>query len=110
MLFGEHLSRSHKHRLIPRADHLQHGGERHHGFAGSDFTLQQALHRPVTSQVSGDIFNYLMLTSSQFKWQGCDEPITQISYVRRAGCAGFIIAAQQARMSRRLMSMLAGLQ
>ena len=50
MLFGKHLSGSHQHRLIAGADRLQHGRERHYGFAGADFALQQTLHGPVRSR------------------------------------------------------------
>ena len=54
MLFGEHLRGGHEHGLVPGPDRLQHGGERHHRFAGADLALQETLHRMVAGHVGSD--------------------------------------------------------
>ena len=65
MLLGEHLRRSHQHRLTARADRLQHRRQRDHGFSGADLALQQALHRIVASHIGADVVDDLPLPSGQ---------------------------------------------
>ena len=81
MLFGKHLSGSHQHRLIAGADRLQHGRERHYGFAGADFALQQTLHGPVTFKIGRDVVHHLTLPGCQCERQRCDEAVAQIGQI-----------------------------
>ena len=85
MLFGKHLSGSHQHRLIAGADRLQHGRERHYGFAGADFALQQTLHGPVTFKIGRDVVHHLTLPGCQCERQRGDETVTQIGQIRQIG-------------------------
>ena len=91
MLLGQHLSRGNKHGLIAGVYGLEHGSERHYGFAGAHLALQQTLHWPVMSQIGGNIMNNLLLPCSEGERQGCDELIAQtVGYQRARVSRGFM--------------------
>ena len=72
---------SYTHLLIAGADRLQHGRERHYGFAGADFALQQTLHGPVTFKIGRDVVHHLTLPGCQCERQRCDEAVAQIGQI-----------------------------
>ena len=81
MLLGQHLSRGNKHGLIAGVYGLEHGSERHYGFAGADFALQQTLHGPVTFKIGRDVVHHLTLPGCQCERQRCDEAVAQIGQI-----------------------------
>ncbi len=77
MLLREHQGRRDEHRLMPGADGLHHRRNRHDGFAGSHFALQQPSHRMVIRHIAGDIVDDRLLASRQIERQGRDELVFQ---------------------------------
>ena len=82
VLLGQQLGRSHERRLssaVDRGEHRPHGDER---LARSHVPLQQAVHRPVTSEVVCQLRERARLRDGRGEREPCDEPCTVTGLVR----------------------------
>ena len=69
MLLGKHFRRRHPHRLVALFDHLQGSQPSHHGFAGTDIALHQAVHGMISGEIALDFPQYSRLRTGKFERQ-----------------------------------------
>ncbi len=83
MLTGQDLCGGDQRGLAAALGHLQHRPEGHQRLAGSDFTLNETVHRPGTDEVSGDLPSHRLLIGSERVREARVEAFQQPARARR---------------------------
>ena len=79
MLFSEDFSRRHQRHLGTRGNRLQSRQRGHHGFTGTDITLDQSQHGQRLAQILTNVSHHVALGPGQLEWQGVEKLIGQIA-------------------------------